>query len=427
MKGLEGIKVVELCGYVAAPACPRILAEMGATVYKIEPLSGDEYRTNAPGFGMEKTDIDDPAFDLASMNKTWLAVNLKSPEGKEFVYKLLEDADILVTSFRDKALKKLGFDWETIHAKFPHLVWGQMRGYGERGPERDTKGFDATAYSARGGLFAVIPQAGEHYAPGNVPAAFGDWNASIALAAGLLSALVRKDRCGEGDKVTVNLYHMACWGFQHGIAETQFGDQWPKSRRHVTCPTNDSYHSSDGVWFLICYGSYNLFYNHVMRFIGREDLVDHPIYSKQETMMEQGVDTEVVIDIIEKAFAQKTWAEWEQIFKENDVPYQRINTFHDVLEDEEAYDNDILRPIHYDAFGDKCLTTSPIRMESVGDPVLYRSRPIGYDTAEVMREYGYTDDQIEAMAASGAVGIYDGPELPDSVFAPSFGPDHAQA
>ena len=88
MKGLEGIKVVELTGYVAAPACPRILGEMGATIYKIEPFSGDEYRTNGPGFGMQKTDIDDPAFDLASMNKEFLSVNLKDPEGAAFVEKL---------------------------------------------------------------------------------------------------------------------------------------------------------------------------------------------------------------------------------------------------------------------------------------------------------------------------------------------------
>ena len=107
MKGLEGIKVIELCGYVAAPACPRILGEMGATIYKVEPFSGDEYRTNAPGFGMKKTDIDDPAFDLASMNKEWLSINLKNDEGKAFVYKMLETADVLVTSFRDKALKTL--------------------------------------------------------------------------------------------------------------------------------------------------------------------------------------------------------------------------------------------------------------------------------------------------------------------------------
>lgn len=123
MRGLEGIKVVELTSYVAAPACPRILGEMGATIFKIEPASGDEYRTNGPGFGMEKTDTDDPAFDYASMNKTFVSINLKSEKGSELMHKMLDDADIMVTSFRDKALVKLGLDWESIHKKHPHLVW----------------------------------------------------------------------------------------------------------------------------------------------------------------------------------------------------------------------------------------------------------------------------------------------------------------
>ena len=119
MRGLEGIKVVELTSYVAAPACPRILGEMGATIFKIEPASGDEYRTNGPGFGMEKTDTDDPAFDYASMNKTFVSINLKSEKGSELMHKMLDDADIMVTSFRDKALVKLGLDWESIHKKHP--------------------------------------------------------------------------------------------------------------------------------------------------------------------------------------------------------------------------------------------------------------------------------------------------------------------
>ena len=107
MRGLEGIKVVELTSYVAAPACPRILGEMGATIFKIEPASGDEYRTNGPGFGMEKTDTDDPAFDYASMNKTFVSINLKERKGSELMHKMLDDADIMVTSFRDKALVKI--------------------------------------------------------------------------------------------------------------------------------------------------------------------------------------------------------------------------------------------------------------------------------------------------------------------------------
>jgi crotonobetainyl-CoA:carnitine CoA-transferase CaiB-like acyl-CoA transferase len=420
MKGLEGIKVVELAGYVAGPAAPRILGEMGATIYKIEPFTGDEYRTNAPGFGMEKTDIDDPAFDLASMNKEWLSINLKSTEGKAIVYKLLETADILLTNYRDKALKKLGFDYETIHERFPHLVWAQVRGYGEYGPERDTRGYDATAFASRGGLFTTIPQAGEHYAPGNMPAAFGDWNVSVSITAGILAALVRKERTGIGDKVTVNLYHQACWAFQTGIAGVQFNDVWPKSREHAMCPTNNTYRTKDDVWFLICYGSYNLFYNSVMSIIGREDLVDDARYFPQENMDYEA--NAQIIRILEEAFAQKTWDEWVEIFKAHEVPHSKLNNLVDILEDEEAYANDILRPVHYDAFGEKMLPTSPIRLDSVGDPILRKSRPIGYDTARVLKEYGYTDAQIDSLVSDGSIKLYDGPELPDSVFEPSYGP-----
>lgn len=425
MKGLEGIKIVELTGYVAAPACLRILGEMGATIYKIEPFTGDEYRTNGPAFGMGKTDIDDPAFDLASMNKEFLSVNLKDPEGKAFVEKLLADADVMVTSFRDKALKKLELDYESVHARHPHLVWGQMRGYGEYGPEKDSRGYDTTAYAARGGMFMSLPQAGEHFQPANWPAAIGDWNSSMALTAGLLGALVRKERTGVGDKVTVNLYHCALWAMQIGLATTQFGDQWPKSRYDATCPTNNTYRSKDGIWFIICFGSYDLFFELTMKSIGLTELLGDERYTTSAAINDGSGNNTVVIKKMEEQFLTQNWDHWEKIFRENEIPFQRLFTTKDTLADEEAYANDALRTLHYDEFGEKTLPTSPIRFESVGDPVLYRSRPVGYDTARIMEDYGYSAEDIARMSGT-AVKCYDGPALPTSVLDPSFGPHSLQ-
>lgn len=422
MRGLEGVKVVELTGYVAAPAALRVLGEMGATVYKIEPFSGDEYRTNAPGFGMERNDIDDPAFELASLNKNWLAVNLKAPQGKDLIMRLLADADIVVTSFRDKALEKLGLDYESLHERFPRLVFGQMRGYGQRGPEKDSRGFDATAYSSRGGLFMSFPQDNEHFQPANIPPAFGDWNAAMAMVAGLLGALVRAERTGVGDKVTVNLYHCACWAMQTGIASTQYGAGFPRSRETASCPTNNTYRSKDGVWFLICFGSYDLYYDLVMSSIGLDDMVGNPAYNNLAKVTAEGRAGEVV-SLLAKRFEEEPFEYWAQVFAENEVPYQRLNRLEDVLVDQEAYDNDILRKIPYDSFGDQALVTSPVRLGSVGDPVLKRSRPIGYETRAVMKEYGYGDEEIDAAIEAGAVKCYDGPDLPESVFLPSYGPD----
>ena len=94
-----------------------------------------------------------------------------------------------------------------------------------------------------------------------------------------------------------------------------------------------------------------------------------------------------------------------------------------MLEDEEAYANDILRKISYDSFGEQALVTSPVRLKSVGDPVLKRSRPVGYETRDVMHEFGYSDAEIDEAVANGAVKCYEGPELPQSVFELSYGPD----
>lgn len=421
MKGLEGIKVVELTGYVAAPACLRILGEMGATIYKIEPFSGDEYRTNGPAFGMAKTDIDDPAFDLASMNKEFLSVNLKDPDGMAFVDKLLADADIMVTSFRDKALEKLGLDYESVHARHPHLVWGQMRGYGEHGPEKDSRGYDTTCYAARGGILMSLPQAGDTFQPANWPAGMGDWNASMALTSGLLGALVRKERTGVGDKVTVNLYHCALWAMQIGLATTQFGDQWPKSRYDATCPTNNTYRSKDGIWFIICFGSYDLFFELTMNAIGLTELIGDERYASSAAINNGSGNNTVVIKKMEEQFFTQDWEYWEKIFRENEIPYQRLFTTEDVLQDEEAFANDALRRLNYDEYGEKVLPTSPVRFESMGDPVLRRSRPVGYDTARIMREYGYSDEEVTQLNGE-AVKCYDGPAMPESVLQPSFGP-----
>lgn len=408
MKGLEGIRVIEIASFIAGPACPRILGELGAEIIKIEPFSGDEQRTQGPAYGMLRDDIEDPAFDMGGLNKNWLSINLKHPEGIKFTYKLIESADVFVTNFRNAALIKLGLDYETIHKKFPHIVYAQMRGYGERGPERDSRGFDATAYSARGGILTAFPQLGE--SPVNVPAAFGDWNASGFLTAGILAALVRKQKTGVGDKVVVNLYHVACWAMQHAIVSRQSGALYPRSRKFATCPSNNCYQSKDGIWFLICQANYNKYYDEMVRAFEIEELIGNEEYNTLEKLTANKTNG-YVIELFEKAFAKKTFAEWEIIFKKHEIPYQKAFTIDDILADEEAYANDILRRVKYNNYGERVIPTSPIRLGSVGDPELWTSKPIGYDTREYLLKYGYSEKEINELIDKGAVKVYEGEKL----------------
>ena len=421
MRGLEGIKVIEFAGYVAGPVSPRILGEMGATVIKVEPLTGDEQRTQSTGWGMPyKTEFDDPCYDASSTNKDWISVNLKTEEGREFAYRIIAECDVMLNNYRDKALQKLGLDYETIHARFPHVVWAQMRGYGEYGPEKDSRGYDATAYASRGGVLMSMPQKGEQFEPANFPVAFGDWNAGMTITAGILAALVRRIKTGEGDKVVSNLYHCACYAMTGALVARQQGAEYPKSRKEAPCPTNNTYKTRDGVWFLMCQGHYNKFFRDIFGALGLESLFGDPRYEILENVAARGGIPEV-IGLMAEAIAQKNFDHWESVFREKDVPFQRLFTVDDILEDDEAFANDILRPTHYDDLGDYLLPTTPIRLGSLGDPAIYRAKPIGTDTRRIMSEHGYSSEIIESYVERGIVKCYDG-ELPPSVCNPSRGP-----
>lgn len=428
MNGLQGVKVIDLTQYGIAPACTRIMGELGAYVIKVEPFTGDEQRTQGLAWGMKfKTEFDDVAFDHGSFNKHWIAIDLKTTQGHEVMLKLLEEADIFVTSLRDGALKRLGLDYESLHQLFPRLVWGQSRGYGEYGPMKDAKGFDATSYGARSGFANSIPQANEHFEPGNPPIAFGDWNTALALFGGVMAAYSNALKTGDGDKVTTSLYHVGTWGMSSAIIAQQQGCDYPKDRMKAKCPTNNLYISADGIWFLICFGNYNKYCKLVFDVIGVDaKYYTDPEYNTLEALAENGKYVEVVAQIYH-ACKRFTFSELEQMFRENDIPFEKIQSVKDVLRDEEAYDNDQLRRIVYEKQGygpnnEYVVTTSPIRLKSIGEPVLYRSKPIGYDTTAILKDHGYSDDEISSLIDNAAVLQYEGDPLPKSVLQPSYGP-----
>lgn len=410
---LNGVKVVELCEWVAAPATVRILSEMGAEIMKVEPLHGDAQRTQGPGFGCEQNDTEDPTIDLNNTNKNWIALNLKSEEGFEVMDKLLSEADVFVCNLRDKALVKLGLDYDALAAKYPSLIWAQLRGYGEFGEEANTPGFDAVCWAARGGVANCFREDGE--SPAIPPQAFGDYNAASIMAGGILAALFNRTRTGKGDKVTCNLYGAAIWGGNIGIMATQFGAPYPKSRKHVPNPFNNTYRTKDGKWMLICMPQYDKYYNMMMEITGNAEHVDQPDTCNLPALKASEKQPEV-ISWLEAGFSTKTFDEWDEILREHEVPHQKCFRYTDVVKDQEAYDNDSLRWVEYEGYGKKALPMSPLRFREYGDPPIILSKPIGYHTTEIMEKLGYTDEQIAKAEEDGAIKCWHGKEVPDTIF-----------
>lgn len=403
MKPLEGIKVVELTSFAAAPGVPRVLADWGASVIKIEPPKGDPNRTQAGVFNMPYSEEENPAFDITNVNKRFICLNLKNEDAKEIAYKLLESADVLVTNYRTKALVKLGFSYEELSKRFPKLIFAQILGYGENGPEKDTAGFDATAYMCRGGVLASNAEKGE--SPLVEVNAFGDFQATMCLVSGICGALVGRQTTGKGDKVTVSLHHTALFMMSVGIVSSQFGNEYPKSRKEVANPFNDTFKSKDDRWFLFCAPDYNKDFPKVMRMIGREDLINNEDFNTIEEVNKRGKNREL-IEIIENQLKQWDLDELTKMFKENDVAFEKAYLPNEILEDEQAWANDCLRKVQYPS-GEVVLTTSPVRFNSLGNPDMVVSKPLGYHTEEVLREYGYSEGNIQELKDEQAIITYD--------------------
>lgn len=400
MKPLEGIKVVDLTTYMATPATGRVLGEWGADVIKVEASKGDPCRvTQAAVFNMPMSDEENLAFDMVNLNKRFIALNLKSETGKEIMYKLLEQADIFITNTRNKSLQKLGLDWETLHEKFPRLIMGHGLGYGKYGAEKDDPGFDVTCYMARGGVFGTTVNRGD--SPMIPTNGYGDMQASMFLAAGLCAAVIGREKAGVGEYVTCALQHAAVYTLIVGMISAQYGNPYPKSRLEVICPFNNVYMTGDGKYIAMCDPEYDRDYNKIMGLIGRDDLIDDPKYVNCVKMNEANLNAEVV-GIMDEALAKMTSEEALKLFKDAGIPIEPCQTPLDVYEDQNVWDNDYLVKIKYPE-AERNIPTAPIQFDSVPAPEFVPTGKLGSSTVEVMRELGYSDDQIQAALADGSV------------------------
>lgn len=400
MLPLKGLKVVDLTTFLATPTTGRVLGEWGADVIKVEAFKGDPCRTNqAVVFGMPSSDEENLAFDMANFHKRFVALNLKSEKGLEVMMKLLSEADVFITNTRTKSLAKMGLDWESLHEKFPRLIMGHGLGYGKKGPEKDNAGFDVTCYMGRGGVFGTTVNKGD--APMIPTNGYGDFQASVFMAAGILAALLGREKTGEGDYVTCALQHAAIYALSVGMISAQYGNPYPKSRLEVNNPLNNVFRSKDDKWVVLCLPEYDRDWPRIMKLIGRDELAEHPEYSVCDIVNEKGLAPEVT-KILDDGFAQFTLQELLDMFHENDMPCEPAQTPVDIYEDQNAILNEYIKQVPYPN-GPRWCPTAPVQFEIGETAELVPTGKMGSETVAVMKELGYTDEEIQAAMDEGAV------------------------
>ncbi len=395
---LKGIRVVELATFVAAPTAGRFLADLGAEVIKVETPSGDAFRNTAVNEGRPQGDEENTTFDLENGNKKSIALNLKSPAGKEVLMRLIERADVFITNWRDNALVRAGLDYETLKQKYPALVFAYVTGYGDKGPDKDLPGFDFTSYFARGGILGTLYE--KDTVPMNPIAGFGDHQVGMYLAAGIMAGLYRAKTTGKGEKVSVSLLHAAIFATGIMLQASQYGHpstQYPVSRKNAQNPLQIAHKTKDGRFIQIAMPMYDAFYERFMKAAGREDLADNPRYRTQAAVLDNLPE---FYDIMVELFASKDLAEWMKILTEADIPFAVAQLWSEVLTDEQAWASDCLYAMKYPNGNTRTLVRQPVMFAETGLPDYNKSPYIGEQTVDILESLGYPENEIKAMLAS---------------------------
>ena len=389
---LKGVKVVELATFVAAPSCTKLLADWGADVIKVEALFGDAIRGMGGTFNAPMTDEENPMYELENGNKKGIAIDIKEEKGMEVLFKLLEEADVFVTNIREQSLAKSGLSYHQLKDRFPKLIHAHILGYGEEGPLKDKPGFDYTAYFARGGVSASLMEKGT--SPANTAAGFGDHYAGMGLAAGVLAALYRQAKTGQGERVTLSLYHAALFGMGLMITTAQYGNEMPLSRRQPNNPLMTTYQCKDGKWIQLALIQYNKWFPKFCKVIDREDLIGETKFNTITAVVDC---VEELVSLVEKEMLKKNLDEWSVLLEEADLPFEKLQSLDDILACEQAWANKYLFKTKYSNGNEGILVDSPVRFQTMGIKEYEASPKLGEHSTEILEKVGYTKEEIETL------------------------------
>jgi len=399
----SGLKVVDFASFIAGPSAAVILSDFGADVVKVEPPKGEMWRMGQKIPPQPDSDVPYP-FQLANRNKRSLTLDLKSPEAGKILERLVKWADVFIVNTPHPARKKLKLTYEDVVQWNPRLVYADITGYGEKGPDADLPGFDLTAFWARSGLLSMTRDAG---APPTWPVAgSGDNATAVALFAAIATALYRREKTGEGSYVTTSLLASGIWSasvfIQAALAGASFYGL--HDRAHPANAALNVYRSSDGTWFLLVATPDKI--PAVLKAMGRENLLTDPRFSDHKKLAENRPQLTAILDEI---FGSQPMAHWNEVFSDVHVTFGPVRDPKEVINDPQLRANDIVVPL--EGAGDKLTSTisSPIQVQDVKKVPAKRAPKIGEHNEEILKELQFDANEIERLRTSGVIGMTTAP------------------
>ncbi len=405
---LAGIRVVDLTRVMTGPYCTMMLGDLGAEVIKVEqPGKGDDTRGWGPPFlGADESGSDpgyrgESAYYLTiNRNKRSIALDLKNPDACAALWKLIEQADVLVENFSPGTIGRLGFGYEVVKARNPRIVYASISGFGQTGPARGRSGYDLIL-QGMGGMMGITGHPGGP--PTKVAVPIADIAAGMFTAFAVAGALYGRTQTGQGQYIDASLLagQIALLTYQAGLLFTTGESPGQLGNAHPIVGPYDTYETADG-FVNIAVGNDGMWQRFCAAF-ALSELAENPTYRTNAGRITNLTALNAEIGPVLQAH---TTQEVVDRLDAQGVPGGPIYDMAQVFADPQVQDQALQRTVPHPTLGDITLTGFPYRLGGEALPV--RSHPplLGEHTTEILREAGYSDAEIDALVATGAAAKY---------------------
>ena len=392
----SGLKVVDFSSFIAGPGAAVMLSDFGADVIKVEPPHGDFWRF---GNKLPIEPIADEAYQwhLSNRNKRSITLDLKSPSAHEILFELANWADVFIVNTPHEARRKLGLEYEDVAGWNPRLIYADLTGFGEKGPDAGLPGFDLTAFWARSGLLSMTRDEGA--SPTWPVSGSGDNATAVDLYAAIVTALYRRERTGKGSYVTTSLLAAGVWSASVMVGGALAGAKMPPllDRAHPANAGSNVYRSSDGAWFVLVVQPDRVV--DLAKGIDRPELLTDPRFTDPA---KRAANTDALTAILAEVFASQPMAHWSELFASIKITFGTVNGPEEVTKDPQLVANDIVVPL--EGAGKLTQTiSSPIKVHGVNKVPARRGPGLGEHTEEILRELGFDAKSIESFREGGAI------------------------
>lgn len=377
---LENLVVLDLCRVIAGPFCGAMLADLGATVIKIErPGKGDDARAYAPYINGESL-----YYSNLNRNKYGMTLDMKQEAGKDILKELVRKADILIENFRPGVMDRMGLGYEELKKVNPRLIYGAVSGFGSYGRYHDRPGYDIIA-QAMGGLMSITGQ--KDNPPTRSGNAMGDILGGLNLTIGVLAALNARSITGEGQRVDVSLTDCVVASLEQAIQRYSVSGKVPERRgnSYEAIAPYDTYEAKDGYVVIGC-GNQKLYEHFCGNILHRPELIEDERFLTVPLRVKNNL---ILKDYFEEWTKERTVAEVTDILLKEGIPAGPIYDLEDIFQDGHiAEDREMLVRTTHPVMGDIVLNGNPVKLLGTRTNVTRKPSPtLGEDNRKILVEF----------------------------------------